>query len=870
MQRRNSNQVQSLEPGSGWSAAGGSRIPRHVAILAVVAASCFQSNAALAQQVVLQQREAILRAEAMGLPVRGTTAEGGYFELQRFVNGIPLYYKTFNITAAQSTSAAECWPGGAGGFSLTGTGVRLGIWDGGAVRTTHQEFTGRAVQREAQSPPLNFHATHVAGTMVAAGVNSNAKGMSFQANLDCHDWNNDVTEMTTAATTRNVRVSNHSYGYKTGWHFEFFLSEPPQPRGGIPFGGWVWYGDVSVDEFEDYYFGFYSFEAKAWDQVAHANPRFLWCKAAGNDRNEGPPPGSEHRYYDPMSGQLLVGNTTRSKDGNNGYDSISHSSTAKNGLTVGAVNDVAGGYRGPSSVSMSSFSCWGPTDDGRIKPDIVGNGVGLFSTLETSGSAYGSLSGTSMACPNVSGSIGLLIQHWRDTHPAEQDMLSSTMRGLVIHTADECGAADGPDYQHGWGLMNTLKAAQLISKDLLVPDTISERVLSQDGELELIVISDASSTEVRATLCWLDPPPAFNLPPSLDPTTKVLVNDLDLRMEGPSQVHEPWVLNPALPSAPAVRGDNSVDNVEQVLVANSGSQAYRLKVSHKGTLNGGMQTYSLLISGALEIRSEAESIPPQIASQNPASSANIGQLPTVAVTFSEPVFGVQAAHLTVNGSAATSVSGSGAGPYIFGGFAAPADGAVNVQVAGSDIKDIYENSFSAGTWAYTKADCNGNGVFDGQDISSGFSKDCNQNGLVDECDPAALRLHINEEMEIPFGQLAQLGGAGLVTGGQLPYTYEWTLRGNAGEEVSGSDNPTFSPQQPGTYVARVIVTDGMGCRQIGYLTVNVSASDVGGSIPLGPITVGNGSFCPFAGGMTLLAMMIGLGGRRLIRRRLWR
>ena len=47
---------------------------------------------------------------------------------------------------------------------------------------------------------------------------------------------------------------------------------------------------------------------------------------------------------------------------------------------VGAVNDVLN-YTGPGSVGMSSFSSWGPTDDGRIKPDVVGNGVGLFSSI---------------------------------------------------------------------------------------------------------------------------------------------------------------------------------------------------------------------------------------------------------------------------------------------------------------------------------------------------------------------------------------------------------------------------------------------------------------------------------------------------------
>lgn len=57
---------------------------------------------------------------------------------------------------------------------------------------------------------------------------------------------------------------------------------------------------------------------------------------------------------------------------------------------------------------MSSFSSWGPTDDGRIKPDIVADGVSVFSTTATHDSSYGYKSGTSMATPNAAGSLLLL------------------------------------------------------------------------------------------------------------------------------------------------------------------------------------------------------------------------------------------------------------------------------------------------------------------------------------------------------------------------------------------------------------------------------------------------------------------------------
>jgi subtilisin family serine protease len=98
--------------------------------------------------------------------------------------GRPVYYSTNNLIAAQTVSTDEVWPGGSGGYSLTGAGTDyLGIWDAGGVLLTHQEFGGRVVQMDSPSA-THYHSTHVAGTMIAVGVDPNAKGMAYQASLD--------------------------------------------------------------------------------------------------------------------------------------------------------------------------------------------------------------------------------------------------------------------------------------------------------------------------------------------------------------------------------------------------------------------------------------------------------------------------------------------------------------------------------------------------------------------------------------------------------------------------------------------------------------------------------------------------------------
>jgi hypothetical protein len=95
---------------------------------------------------------------------------------------------TYNVNAADTTNTDQLQPGGALGLNLTGAGLSVGVWDGGAVRTSHQEFVGRVVSGDG-STALDDHATHVAGTIGASGVNPAAKGMATGVRLLSYDWN---------------------------------------------------------------------------------------------------------------------------------------------------------------------------------------------------------------------------------------------------------------------------------------------------------------------------------------------------------------------------------------------------------------------------------------------------------------------------------------------------------------------------------------------------------------------------------------------------------------------------------------------------------------------------------------------------------
>ena len=145
-------------------------------------------------------------------------------------------------------------------------------------------------------------------------------------------------------------------------------------------------------------------------------------------------------------------------NGGTGYDSLPPEQVAKNTLTVGAVDDVTSDPYFSTDISMSTFSGWGSTDDGRIKPDVVGNGVELYSTVNDSNNAYDSSNGTSMASPNVAGTAVLLKEHFETS--LGYSPLSSTLKGLIIHTASDAGNV-GPDYSYGWGLVDAEEGGRL-------------------------------------------------------------------------------------------------------------------------------------------------------------------------------------------------------------------------------------------------------------------------------------------------------------------------------------------------------------------------------------------------------------------------
>ena len=173
-------------------------------------------------------KKSIRIAGERGLKIKSDLGNGRFLSLQEINEiGEPLYIINHsNTQAAATTKTNQLYSGGSLGISLSGKSDtmsgRLAIWDGGNALATHQEFGGRIKLQENLST-TDIHGTHVAGTMIASGINSNAKGMSFGADLKLWDYNNDNAEISDASIPKTgppLLVSNHSYGYQAGWVYD--------------------------------------------------------------------------------------------------------------------------------------------------------------------------------------------------------------------------------------------------------------------------------------------------------------------------------------------------------------------------------------------------------------------------------------------------------------------------------------------------------------------------------------------------------------------------------------------------------------------------------------------------------------------------
>lgn len=313
--------------------------------------------------------------------------------------------------------------------------------------------------------------------------------------------------------------------------------------------------------------GTYDLYSQMLDDNANQFPQVLNVFAAGNDGNNTCSPYPK------------------------GYGTIvGVYQTAKNILTVSSLRKPYTEHEGASK---------GPVKDGRLKPEVVSFGAGIYSCDLYDN--YQAINGTSMACPGATGCATLLTERYKQLNSnANPD--NALIKALLIN-----GAVDvlnpGPDFIAGFGLINVYRSLQILNNNRYSFNTISN-----NANQTVSINVPANTAQLKVLLYWND----VSASPA---ATMTLVNDLDLTVIEPNNnLHHPMVLDstPANVTNLATEGTDHLNNVEQVVINNPQQGVFTATISG-ANIPSASQSYYLVY----------DFIPTGITLKNPATGTAV-------------------------------------------------------------------------------------------------------------------------------------------------------------------------------------------------------------------------------------------------------
>jgi hypothetical protein len=484
----------------------------------------------------------------------------------QYVDVVPIPLGEHNDGARPATGATVL---AAGPYNLNGNGVTVLVYDSGILDNAHGDFAGRVAQFDGDATETTRnHSTHVSGTVGGDGSQSNQNDSAGNPNGGtANQW----AGMAPAVTFRSFgSAGSTDVLYNDAGDINADFTTAITAAGGTDIATMSLGNNVVPNGFPCAQLGDYTGTAILLDNIVRGSisgQQLIYFQSAGNERTMGAPCGT--------------------------FSSISSPATAKNTIAVGAVNS--------NDNSMTGFSSWGPTDDGRLRPDIVGPGCqstgdnNITSTgfdddgdgnLEAGEvqNAYVTMCGTSMSTPASAGTMALVVQRWKTLYGAAARPRGHTAKAILIHTATDLGNA-GPDFQNGWGHINGQAAVDLVNADA------SENLITvgsvDNGDTDWYTFNSDGSTAPRVTLVWSDPS-ATQL------AANTLINDVDLRLTDPDgTVYQPFVLDPANPNNVATTGNDARNPLEVVLAGAANDGTWTVRVAGT-TVPTGPQQYTLI------------------------------------------------------------------------------------------------------------------------------------------------------------------------------------------------------------------------------------------------------------------------------------
>jgi subtilisin family serine protease len=561
---------------------------------------------------------------AVGDTLRATVLPGAIADLARSPNvrwiELSPHRRLLNDVARsrQIMNAERVWD-----LGLFGTGQIVALSDSGLdvgdMGTLSLDFRGRVLAVHPQggtkttwNDPIG-HGTHVAGSIASSGALSGSDPAQ-------HNYAGSLAGIVPEASLVVQAFDiNDSSGEIEGLPDDLNILFQQAYDDGARVHSNSWGG--SDEENPDNPYGGYLLDSQQADEFAWSHPDMTILFAAGNSGTDSLP-----------EDEFLPG------DGVVDPDSMNVPGTAKNVITVGASeslrppgNDdlssrnmqwalvglfnflhppIAFDFVSDNANGMAAFSSRGPTDDGRIKPDVVAPGTNIVSArshdpgfqavVESWGvyeenDNYVYNGGTSMATPLVAGAATLVRQWYVERkglqNPSSALIKATLINGAVDMTPGQYGTGDTqeipprPNSIEGWGRVNVQRSLLRTPPRLIWFDDhtsglqTGDRVVYDAGLYKLEVVNFAVPLQV--TLVWTDYPgsPAAG---------KQLVNDLDLTVVGPDG--QEWHGN-------RVDGDRT-NNVEGVDIIQPARGRYRIIVEAHNVPQG-PQPYALVVAGGL-------------------------------------------------------------------------------------------------------------------------------------------------------------------------------------------------------------------------------------------------------------------------------